>query len=75
MVKKRLRPGALDEIAEMIDAKSDQDLAKFLALTVEELEAIRYGAGIDLIKASDIVRRRDAHLKAVELLDQVNPAA
>ena len=74
-MKRRLRPGALDEIAEMIDAKSDLDLAKFLGITEGELEAIRYGAGINIIKAADIVRRRDAHLKAVELLDEATSAA
>lgn len=69
MAMQRLRPGALDEIAEMIDAKSDRQLAQFLGITEADLEAIRYGAGINLLKAADIVRRRDAHLKAAELLD------
>lgn len=72
---RRLRPGALDEIAEMIDAKSDSDLAKFLGMTEKQLEAVRYGAGVDILAAADIVRRRDAHIKAIELLDQANPAA
>lgn len=68
MSRKRLRPGALDEIASMIDAKSDRDLAAFLGITERQLEHMRYGDGVTVIQAADIIRRRDAHIKAAELL-------
>ena len=65
---KKIRPGALDEIAYSIGAKSDQELADFLGVTATELEGIRY-RGVNVIQAADILRRREAYLRAVELLD------
>lgn len=64
----KVRPGALDEIARDIGAKSDRDLATFLGVTTRDLEAMRYGEGIDLLDAADILRRREAHRKAMDLL-------
>ena len=57
---KKIRPGALDE--------NDQELADFLGVTATELEGIRY-RGVNVIQAADILRRREAYLRAVELLD------
>ena len=64
----KIRPGALDEIAYSIGAKNDQELADFLGVTATELEGIRY-RGVNVIQAADILRRREAYLRAVELLD------
>lgn len=64
-----LRFGALDEIAQMINATNDTDLMNFLGVDQKGLEDIRYGRSISLAKADDIVRRREAHLRAAELLD------
>lgn len=63
-----IRPGALEEIAQMINAKSDRELAGFLGITEMQLENIRYGAPIGVLQSADIVRRREAHLRAAELL-------
>lgn len=68
MSKRKIRPGALDEIAEGIGAESDQELAEFLGVTTKDLESIRY-RGIDMVQAADILRRREAHLRAAQLLD------
>ena len=68
MSKRKIRPGALDEIAEGIGAESDQELAEFLGVTTKDLESIRY-RGIDVVQAADILRRREAHLRAAQLLD------
>lgn len=70
MTLRNLKPGALDEIAHMIDAKSDADLAGFLGITEEQLEKLRYGGKVPLLQAADFVRRREAHLKAAELLKE-----
>lgn len=67
---KKIRPGALDEIAHNIGAKSDQELAKFLGITATDLERIRY-RGISAGQAADILRRREAHLQAANLLGVV----
>lgn len=73
MTLRKLSPGALDEIAQMIDAKSDAELASFLGVAEPHLEKLRYGGKVNLIQAADLARRREAHLKAAELLKE--PAA
>ncbi|BAC17634.1 hypothetical protein HMPREF0290_0902 [Corynebacterium efficiens YS-314] len=73
MKEVQIKPGALDEIANMIDAKSDADLAGFLGITEKQLESLRYGAGLDILQAAEIVKRREAHIRAAELLNR--PAA
>lgn len=65
---KKLRSGVLDEIARDIGVKSDSDLAKFLGITRSDLESIRYEGQITALQAADILVRREAHLKAAELL-------
>ncbi|RSZ61513.1 hypothetical protein EAH68_12670 [Corynebacterium hylobatis] len=67
----KVRPGALDEIAQMIDAKSDSDVAKFLGVSERELEAMRYGHGVGVLQAAVIAKRREAHLRAMDILDEV----
>jgi len=37
MTKKKIRPGALEEIAQGIGATSDQELAEFLGITTKDL--------------------------------------
>lgn len=70
MTKKKIRPGALEEIAQGIGATIDQELAEFLGITTKDLESIRY-RGINVVQAADILRRREAHLQAARLLDAV----
>ena len=74
MPKRKIRPGALDEIAQGIGANSDQELAEFLGVTTKDLESIRY-QGIDMVQAADILRRREAHLRAAQLLDSCDLVA
>lgn len=71
----KLKPGALEEIAHKIDARSDNDVAKFLGVTEDELEALRYGAPLTILKAATITARREAHLRAADLLDPDKTAA
>lgn len=69
-----LKPGALEEIAHKIDARSDNDVAKFLGVTEDQLEALRYGASLSILKAATIANRREAHLRAADLLNPENAA-
>lgn len=64
----RLQPGYLDGLARDIDAKSDQGLAGFLGITTKQLENLRYGAEITPQTAAILEARRQAHLKAANIL-------
>lgn len=64
----KLQPGYLDGLARDIGAKSDQDLAGFLGITTKQLENLRYGAEITPQTAAILEARRQAHLKAANIL-------
>ena len=66
----RPTPGALDQIAKAADVKTDKQLADFLGITVEEVEAIRYQTPMTPEQAVQLTDRVLAHRQAAELLDE-----
>lgn len=62
-----LQPGALDEIARLIDAHSDQDLAAFMGVTEEDLEKIRYGR-LGPAAIAKLAAKAEARQKANQLM-------
>ena len=64
----RLRPGFLDELGRDIGAKPDAEVAGFLGITEEQLEALRYGGKLDQRSAAILEARREAHKKAIDIL-------
>lgn len=67
MIKKPLKPGAFDEIASVLGASSDEELAAHIGLTVEELRTARY-EGLGIVDADRIVRLYEAHRKTADML-------
>lgn len=67
MVKKPLKPGAFDEIASVLGATSDEELAAHIGLSVEELRKARY-EGLGIVDADRITRLYQAHKKTTEIL-------
>ncbi|MDK7179939.1 hypothetical protein QP446_04045 [Corynebacterium riegelii] len=65
-----LHPGALDEIAHLINAKSDQDLAAFMGVTQEDLEKIRYGT-LTTASIAKLAAKAEARQKANSLMESL----
>lgn len=67
-MKTTIAPGALDEIAHLIGATSDHDLATFIGVTEDELEGIRYGRGLTKQAVVRIAGRTEARRKTDQLI-------
>ncbi|WP_276923324.1 hypothetical protein [Corynebacterium pyruviciproducens] len=64
----RLKPGFLDELGRDIGATTDAEVAGFLGITEDQLEALRYGGKLDPQSVAVLEARRAAHKKAIDIL-------
>ncbi|MDD7586409.1 MAG: hypothetical protein SPK00_03365 [Corynebacterium glucuronolyticum] len=69
-MKTTIAPGALDEIAHLIGATSDHDLAAFMGVTEEDLEKIRYGT-LTTASIAKLAAKAEARQKANSLMESL----
>lgn len=67
-MKTTIAPGALDEIAHLIGATSDHDLATFIGVTEDELEGIRYGRALTPQSLARLAGITEARRKTEQLI-------
>lgn len=67
-MKTTIAPGALDEIAHLIGATSDHDLAAFIGVTEDELESMRYGRALTPQSLARLAGITEARRKADALM-------
>lgn len=70
-MKTTIAPGVLDEIARLIGATSDHDLATFIGVTEDELEGIRYGRALTPQSVARLAGAAEARRKANNILDEL----